>query len=75
MRTKQASTDGNWIPCSVREPDESDWYLVTTIEDGKRTVDMAYWTDNGISGFWIQDGDILAWMDPPKPWEGVRQNG
>ncbi len=64
-----------WHPCSDGEPKTNGTYLVTFLSESGRYADMievigiAYWT--GLR--WLMDcddlEDVIAWAEPPKPYE------
>ena len=69
---------GEWIPCSERLPNESDYYLVTlrnAFDDIEICVVwFAHEGDYSCGSEWreITDSDtVLAWMPLPKPWKGA----
>ena len=64
-----------WVPCSVRMPDESDSYLVSgKWSSGKEVVGDCY--------FNVEDGyfqtawnfDVLAWMPLPATYKGEKND-
>ena len=67
-----------WIPCSERLPNESDYYLVTLRGEFNEIEPCVVWfaheDDYDCDSEWreITDSDtVLAWMPLPKPWEGA----
>lgn len=68
----------NWIPCSERQPDKGDDYLVTLWDDGRTWVEIALWNET-FGGRWqavlYNDVDysdisnVIAWMPLPEPYQ------
>ena len=66
---------GRWIPCSERQPDKGDDYLVTLWDDGRTWVEIALWNET-FGGRWqavlYNDVDysdisnVIAWMPLPE---------
>ena len=78
-----AQPELRWIPCSERQPDKGDDYLVTLWDDGRTWVEIALWNET-FGGRWqavlYNDVDysdisnVIAWMPLPEPYrpEGSR---
>ena len=74
-----------WIPTSEMLPDESGYYLVTFESGGikgrhkkERWVGMSWYQPDvadryGTKKAYFAEGNPVAWMLLPKPWEG--ENG
>ena len=67
-----------WIPCSERLPNESDYYFVTLRGEFNEIEPCVVWfaheDDYDCDSEWreITDSDtVLAWMPLPKPWKGA----
>lgn len=65
-----------WIPCSERLPSESDYYLVTIIDDtGRKTLGCIWFAHEGDyygESEWreLDDfDDVIAWMPLPEPYK------
>lgn len=63
-----------WIPVTVKLPDESGTYLVTISykDGGSDDTDLIWysshwreWNEGELSG-----GKVIAWQPKPKPWKG-----
>lgn len=65
-----------WIPCSERQPDKNDCYLVTVrigggnFRGGDRDIGIRFWSAD--AGEWWSNQPVLAWTELPEPWEGVK---
>lgn len=60
-----------WIPCSEREPEESDWYLATVaLPFNCKEVEIRHYSKTG--GWKVRPDEffVLAWQPLPEPWEG-----
>ena len=80
---QSAQQEQRWIPCSERQPDKGDDYLVTLWDDGRTWVEIALWNET-FGGRWqavlYNDVDysdisnVIAWMPLPEPYrpEGSR---
>lgn len=75
---QDAPTALQWIPCSERLPEESDYYLVTfdsiTHPVGIFFFEAQYggcWVDEMGNG--LKSKFFVAWMPLPKPYEEVKQ--
>lgn len=61
--------DWRWIPCEERQPDESDWYLVT-LDNGKRAFRWYLTQEHE----WERiTGNVIAWLPNPEPYKVFAQ--
>lgn len=63
-------TENDWIPCSERLPEKSDYYHVTvrTITGDRQIKELFYQLDLGWSK--IDGIEVIAWMPLPEPFKG-----
>lgn len=62
-----------WIPCSERLPNDSDYYLVTDAYGDVSVIWFAHEKDYGKSEWRESVDEILAWMPCPEPWKGGKR--
>lgn len=60
-----------WVPCKERQPDKSDWYLVT-LDNGRVTT----WWYSSYRERWecIKDDVVIAWLPNPEPYRGISES-
>jgi hypothetical protein len=56
-----------WVPCKERQPDASDWYLVT-LEDGSNVI---RWYSSSHGWGYTKD-EAIAWLPNPEPYRRNR---
>lgn len=61
------SAEAEWIPCSERLPEKSEWYIVTVNVEDESVVYLRWYSE--LHGWeWDEQNNTIAWMPLPKPY-------
>lgn len=67
---ENATTNGGWIPCSERLPEE-EYDTVLAVTDKKHYCVAVYTTEHGFRTMDIDcEGNFIAWQPLPEPYRG-----
>lgn len=59
--------EAEWIPCSERLPEKSEWYIVTVNVEDESVVYLRWYSE--LHGWeWNGQNNTIAWMPLPKPY-------